>query len=262
MSDSNARLKGKVAIITGGSRGTGEATARRFVAEGAAVVIGDILDERGEQVANSLGERAQYVHLDVTSQSDWQHCVQACLDHYGRIDILVNNAAILHIAPLEHTQLEDWQRVSNVNLDGPFLGIRAVIPAMREAGGGSIINVSSIDGLEGMNYVSAYSSSKWGLRGLSKCAAIELGRDNIRVNTVCPAGGGDEMSAPWKPKGMDDSEYTSQRPLGRRCTVDEIAAMILYLASDEAAFCTGGDYPIDGGHSCGSMLDAAPRRQS
>ncbi len=261
MTGTHPRLENKVAIITGGARGTGEGTARRFVAEGASVVIGDILDERGEQVADSLGEQALYVHLDVTSEDDWARCIDRCLQRFGRVDILVNNAAILHIAPLEHTQLEDWQRVSNVNLAGPFLGIRSVIPAMRDAGGGSIINISSIDGLEGMNFVSAYSASKWALRGLSKCAALELGRQNIRVNTVCPAGGGEEMSAPWKPEGMDDSEYTSQRPLGRRCTVDEIAAMILYLASDEAAFCTGGDYPIDGGHSCGSMLDAAPQRQ-
>ena len=255
------RLEGKVAVVTGGSRGTGEATVRRFAEEGASVVIADVLDEAGEKVASELGSAATYVHVDVTSESDWESCIAEAQSHYGRVDILVNNAAVLHIAPIEQTTLEDWERVTRVNQTGAFLGIRAVAPAMRSAGGGSIINISSIDGLEGMSFVSAYASTKWALRGLTKCAALELGRDGIRVNTVCPAGGSEEMSAPWRPPGSSDtSGYTEKRPIQRRGTVDEIAAMILYLASDEAAFCTGGDYPIDGGHSCGSMLPSMPKR--
>jgi 3alpha(or 20beta)-hydroxysteroid dehydrogenase len=255
------RLEDKVAIITGAARGTGEATARRFVSEGAQVVLADILDEPGEKLAAELGEAALYVHLDVTNEADWARCLDATKDRFGRVNVLVNNAAILHIAPIEQTSLEDWQRVTNVNQTGTFLGIKTVAPAMREAGGGAIVNISSIDGLEGMSFVSAYASTKWAVRGLTKCAALEFGRDNIRVNAVCPAGGSDEMIAPWRDSNSKDtSGYSDKRPLNRRCTVDEIAAMILYLASDESSFCTGGDYPIDGGHSCGSMLAGMPKR--
>jgi 3alpha(or 20beta)-hydroxysteroid dehydrogenase len=256
------RLEGKVALVTGGSRGTGEATARRFVAEGASVVLADVLDEAGRKVAAELGDRALYVHLDVTSESEWAACLEQTLARFGKLDVLVNNAAVLHIAPLEETKLADWDRLVRVNQTGPFLGIKTVAKAMREGGGGSIVNVSSIDGLEGMSYVSAYASTKWALRGLAKCAALELGPDGIRVNTVCPAGGSDEMAAPWRPPGSKDtSGYMDKRPIPRRGTVEEIAAMILFLASDESSFCTGGDFPVDGGHSCGSRLAARiPRR--
>lgn len=255
------RLEGKVAVVTGGARGTGEATVRRFCQEGASVVIADVLDEAGEKVAAELGDAAIYLHLDVTSEADWESCMAGTKAQFGRVDILVNNAAILHIAPIEQTSLEDWERVIRVNQTGAFLGIRSVAPLMRAGGGGSIVNISSIDGLEGMSFVSAYASTKWALRGLTKCAALELGRDNIRVNAVCPAGGSEEMAAPWRPPGSaDTSGYTEKRPIQRRGTVEEIAGMILYLASDEAAFCTGGDYPIDGGHSCGSLLAAVPKR--
>jgi 3alpha(or 20beta)-hydroxysteroid dehydrogenase len=251
------RLEGKVAIVTGASRGTGEATARRFVSEGAKVVIADIRDDLGLQLTAELGESALYVQLDVTQESDWTNCLAATREAFGGVDVLVNNAAILLVASIEQTSLEDWDRILRVNQTGAFLGIRAIAPAMREGGGGSIVNVSSIDGLEGMNFVAAYASTKWALRGLSKCAALEYGRDGIRVNTVCPAGGNEEMAAPWRPPGTEDtSGYADRRPIQRRGTMDEIAAMILYLASDEASFCTGGDYPIDGGHSCGSLLPA------
>lgn len=249
------RLKGKVAIVTGGSRGTGEATARRFVREGASVVLADVLDEPGCKLAAELGFQALYVHLDVTREEEWKSCVEQTLARFGRLDVLVNNAAVLHLGSIEDTSAADWERLSRVNLMGPFLGIKHCAKALRASGGGSIVNVSSIDGLEGMNYVSAYASTKWGLRGLSKCAALELGRDGIRVNTVCPAGGSDEMAAPWRrPGAKDDTSYMDKRPIPRRGTVDEIAAMILFLASDEASFCTGGDFPVDGGHSAGTRL--------
>ncbi len=258
------RLEDKVAIVTGGSRGTGEATARRFVREGARVVLADVLDEAGRKVAAELGDRALYVHLDVTSEPEWAACLEQTLARFGRLDVLVNNAAVLHIAPLEETALADWERLVRVNQTGPFLGIKTVAKAMRAGGGGSIVNVSSIDGLEGMSYVSAYASTKWALRGLAKCAALELGPDGIRVNTVCPAGGSDEMAAPWRPPGSKDtSGYMDKRPIPRRGTVEEIAAMILFLASDESSFCTGGDFPVDGGQSCGSRLPARiPRRDA
>jgi 3alpha(or 20beta)-hydroxysteroid dehydrogenase len=249
------RLEGKVAIVTGGSRGTGEATARRFVREGAAVVLADVLDEPGRKVAGELSDRALYVHLDVTDEAQWQDCVAEAVARFGKIDVLVNNAAVLHVGPLEQTSAAEWERLSRVNLMGPFLGIKVCAQAIRAAGGGSIVNVSSIDGLEGMSYVAAYAATKWGLRGLSKCAALELGRDGIRVNTVCPAGGSDEMAAPWRPPGSKDtSGYMDKRPIPRRGTVEEVAAMILFLASDESSFCTGGDFPVDGGHSCGTSL--------
>jgi 3alpha(or 20beta)-hydroxysteroid dehydrogenase len=249
------RLEGKVAIITGASRGTGEATARRFVAEGASVVLADVLDGLGTKVAKELGDAALYVHLDVTQEADWARCLEAARERFGPPNVLVNNAAILHIAPIEETSLEDWDRVMRVNQTGAFLGIRAVAPGMRESGGGSIVNVSSIDGLEGMSFVAAYASTKWALRGLSKCAALELGRDGIRVNTVCPASGSHEMTEPWRsPDSGATAEYMAKRPIARSGTVEEVAGMILFLASDEGAFCTGGDYPIDGGHSCGSLL--------
>lgn len=256
------RLEGKVALVTGGARGTGEATARRFVREGASVVVADVLDELGRKLVAELGPRAHYVRLDVTQEEAWDSGLAAVLDRFGRLDVLVNNAAVLHIAPLEATGLADWERLMRVNLTGPFLGIKVCAKALRAAGGGSIVNVSSIDGLEGMNYVAAYASTKWGLRGLAKCAALELGADGIRVNTVCPAGGSDEMAAPWrKPGSKDTTGYMDKRAIPRRGTVDEIAAMILFLASDESSFCTGGDFPVDGGHSAGTRLPTAiPKR--
>jgi 3alpha(or 20beta)-hydroxysteroid dehydrogenase len=253
------RLDGKVALITGAARGTGEACARRFVAEGAQVVLSDILDARGQAVAKDLGMPARYVHLDVASEADWQQAVAATLTGLGRIDVLVNNAAVLHLASLEHTSLADWNRLVEVNQTGVFLGIRAVAPAMRRAGGGSIVNISSIDGLEGMNYVSAYAATKWAVRGLTRCAALELGRAGIRVNAVCPAAGSEEMAAPWRPPGSpDESGYMERRPIPRRGTPQDVVGMILFLASDESAFCTGGDYPVDGGHSSGTWIPPLP----
>lgn len=249
------RLEGKVAIVTGGARGTGEATARRFVEEGARVLVADILDDLGKAVAEDLGGSAEFFHLDITDEVQWAAAAERVTERFGRLDVLVNNAAILHLSPIESTSLDDWNRIVNVNLTGAFLGVRASIPLLRESGGGSIVNISSIDGLEGMNYVGAYASAKWGMRGLTKCAALELGRDDIRVNTVCPAGGSDEMVAPFMGPGPDESGYSDRRPLSRRPALSEIVSMILFLSSDESSFCTGGDYPVDGGHSCGSLFE-------
>jgi 3alpha(or 20beta)-hydroxysteroid dehydrogenase len=252
------RFEGRVAIVTGAARGTGEATARRFAAEGAAVILADVRDEQGEAVAKDLGAPARYLHLDVSREEDWARAMDAATRELGRLDVLVNNAAILHLGPLAKTSLETWNRVVAVNQTGPFLGIRAAIAPMRAAGGGSIVNIASIDGLEGMNGVSAYASTKWALRGLSRCAALELGRFGIRVNTVCPAGGNDEMSAPFRPPGVDAQGFVENRAIPRRATLGEIAAMILFLCSDEAAFCTGGDYTVDGGHTSGTFVPGIP----
>ena len=258
----SGRMQGKVAIVTGSARGTGEVVVRRFVAEGGRAVVCDVRHELGEKVAAELGEAAIYVPLDVGDEAQWQACVERAEAHFGRVDVLVNNAAVLHIAPLEQTSLETWNELTRVNQTGVFLGIKHAAPALRRAGGGSIVNVSSIDGIEGMNYVAAYSSTKWAIRGLAKCAALELGRDGIRVNTVCPAGGNYEMGGEFRRAGGEaDTGYLDKRPIARRGTMEEVASMILYLASDESSFCTGGDYPVDGGHSCGTMLPVVPRAE-
>ncbi len=257
------RLGGKVAIVTGAARGTGEAIARRFVAEGARIWLGDVLDERGEKVAADLGSAARYLHHDVTSEEEWQRIVASALAAHGRLDILVNNAAILHIGTLAHTPLEVARRILEVNTLGPFLGLRAVVEPMRAQGSGAIVNVGSIDGMLGMNGITAYAASKWGLRGLTKAAAMELGRDGIRVNSVCPSGGGPEMYLPWAKQLADAAAevgaYVANRGIPGNAPPEEIAAAVVFLASDEARHCTGVDLPVDGGAHAGRFIPAFNR---
>ena len=176
------RLDGKVAIVTGAARGTGEATARLFVREGARVALADVIDDNGESAAKALGDAAVYLHLDVGSESDWQRAVESTVGHFGSLDVLVNNAGVLHMAAITDTELSDFERVIRVNQVGTFLGVKSVVAAMKRAGGGSIVNISSIDGLQGKNGLVAYSSSKWAVRGITKVAALELGKFGIRVN--------------------------------------------------------------------------------
>ena len=253
------RLTGKVALITGAARGTGAATARRFASEGASVLLVDILDELGRETAASIGPSAAYHRLDVTREADWAEAVAFAEARFGKLDVLVNNAALLHLAAIESTRLADWDRVIDVNQTAPFLGIRAVIPAMRRAGGGSIVNIASLDGLVGLDYFSGYASTRWALRGLTRCAALELGQNGIRVNTVCPAGGSDERSAPFRLPGVDPLAYVANHAIPRRASLDEIASMIVFLASDESSFCTGADSPVDGGATAGTVLAAMPK---
>jgi len=254
------RLSGKTAIVTGAARGTGEAITRRFVAEGARVFLGDVLHERGARVAAELGDAATYVPHDVTSEAEWARIVERALATAGRLDVLVNNAAALHIGTIEHTPPEVVRRLLEVNTLGPFLGLRAVVGPMRAQGGGSIVNVGSIDALLGMNGITAYAASKWGLRGLTKAAAMELGRSGIRVNSVCPSGGGGEMFAPWAKQlagAADDVRaYLSNRALPGNSPVEAIAAAVLFLASDEASHCAGVDLPVDGGAHAGRFIPA------
>ncbi len=257
------RLDGKVAIITGSARGTGAITARLFAAEGAKVIVADILDERGKAVAEELGESAVYAHLDITQEGDWEEGVALATSRFGAIDVLVNNAAVLHVAPIADTTTDEFNRVIEVNATGTFLGIRSVIEGMKARGGGSIVNISSISGLEGTPNTVAYVASKWAIRGISRVAAMELGSFGIRVNTVCPAPGNPEMVLPFLPKDMDFSAFVkgaskAARPRLARDGRDlndvlgDVARMILFLASDESRFCTGADFPVDGGHSaCG-----------
>jgi len=255
-----ARLAGKVAIVTGAARGTGEAIARRFVSEGARVWLGDVLDERGEKLAAELGSAARYLPHDVTNEEQWRRLAARVLEADGRIDVLVNNAAVLHIGRIASTPPDVARRVLEVNVLGPFLGLRAVAPSMRAAGGGAIVNVGSIDGLLGMNGITAYAASKWGLRGLTKAAAMELGRDGIRVNCVCPSGGGREMFAPWANQlagaAEDVRAYLANRGIPGEAPLEEIAAAVAFLASDESRHCTGIDLPVDGGAHAGRFLPA------
>lgn len=248
----------KVAIVTGAARGTGAAVAARFCEEGARVMLGDVMDDAGEETAHRLGAAASFVHHDVTDSTQWSALVERTLEEHGRIDVLVNNAGVLHQGPIENTSEADFRKLLEVNTLGPFLGIRAVIPAMRQQAGGSIVNVGSIDSLAAMNGLTAYCASKFGLRGLSKAAALEVGRDGIRVNTVCPAGGNPEMYAPWMDKIMGFLEetiaYNENRGIPGSVPVESIVDAVVFLASDASLHCTGIDLPVDGGATAGSFV--------
>ncbi|MBJ21243.1 MAG: glucose 1-dehydrogenase [bacterium] len=245
------RLAGKVALITGGARGQGEAEARIFAAEGAKVVIADVLDEAGAKVASEIGEAARYLHLDVTNEDGWADVVKETVATFGRLDILINNAGIVRTGYIEQHSLEDFMAVVNVNQVGVFLGIRAVVAPMRESGGGSIVNISSNAGLEGVEGVVGYVASKWAVRGMTKTAAIEFGQYGIRVNSVHPGGvdtpmlGGDELGH------MAESDPFQDQPIGRISQPEEIARLVLFLASDESSYSTGSEFTADGGRMAG-----------
>jgi 3alpha(or 20beta)-hydroxysteroid dehydrogenase len=234
------RVDNKVALITGGARGMGAADARMLVNEGARVVIGDILDDEGQALADELGDAARYVHLDVSSADDWAAAVETALSSFGKLNVLVNNAGIVQVGPLKTLDVARWQKVLDVNLTGPMLGTKAVIGPMIEAGGGSIINVSSIEGLRGAAYVHSYVASKWGLRGLTKSSALELASSNIRVNSIHPG----FIRTPMTEHLPEDMVQT---PLGRPGTPDEVATFVVFLASDESSFSTGSEFVVDGG---------------
>jgi 3alpha(or 20beta)-hydroxysteroid dehydrogenase len=218
----------------------GAADARHLVAEGAKVLIGDILDDDGEALVDELGDSARYVHLDVTQPEEWKAAVATALGEFGKLNVLVNNAGIVALGPLKSIDLQKWQQVLDVNLTGTMLGIQAVIEPMTAAGGGSIINVSSIEGLRGAPWVHSYVASKWAVRGLSKSAALELAAQNIRVNSIHPG----FIRTPMTKHLPDDMV---QAPLGRPGTPDEVATFVLFLASDESSFATGAEFVMDGG---------------
>ena len=250
------RLDGKVALITGAARGQGEAAARLFVAEGAKVVLGDVLDDAGQAVAASLGDAAIYLHHDVTQEDSWGSFVAAASEKFGRIDVLLNNAGIIHVAAVAEIVLENYMKVVNVNQVGCLLGMKSVIPAMAQAGGGSIINVSSTSGMEGAMGLVAYVSTKFAIRGMTKTAALELGRVGIRVNSLHPGGidtpMGDGSMEDFK--DVDSQGFFESLPLGRIGTPEEIAQLALFLASDESSYCTGSEFIADGGMLAGACF--------
>jgi 3alpha(or 20beta)-hydroxysteroid dehydrogenase len=251
-------LENKVAIITGAARGTGAAIARRFAEEGAQVVLGDLLDEPGQAVAQEIGDAASYLHHDVTRPEEWEAIVSHARERFGGIDVLVNNAAVLHLGTIENTPPETLRRLLEVNTIGPYLGIRAVLEPMRARGGGSIVQIGSIDSLVGMNGITSYCASKWGLRGLSRSAALELGRDGIRVNSVCPSGGNVQMYGPWLERLVEFLDqtraYTENRAIPGEVPVECIADAAVFFASDRSGRCTGVDLPVDGGAHAGRFI--------
>lgn len=242
------RLTGKTAIITGGAGGMGEAHVRRFLREGANVHFTDVLREQGEALAAELGTRALFTFADVASEADWA-AVVAATEAYGPVDILVNNAGIVIRRPIEEMSQAEYRRVVDINQIGVFLGMKAVIPSMRRAGAGSIINISSIAGLVGRPQTVAYAASKFAVRGMTKVAASELGRDNIRVNSVHP---GPVLTPMFEnmDQGVRDA-LTSQVPLGRMARPEEVSDLIVFLASDESTYCSGAELLIDGGMLAG-----------
>jgi 3alpha(or 20beta)-hydroxysteroid dehydrogenase len=240
------RFEGKVALVTGGSRGMGAATVRRLHGEGASVVVADVLDDDGKALADSLGDRVRFVHLDVTSEEEWQAVVEQTERELGRLDVLVNNAGILKFNTIVDTPLEEFRQVIDVNLVGVFLGMKTAIPAMKRAGAGAIVNVSSTEGMAATLFCGAYTASKFGVRGITKAAALEYAGDKIRANSVHPGG----MDTPMTRAVMDEQgrKYVASKvPLKRMGTPEDVANVIAFLASDDASYCTGAEVLIDGG---------------
>jgi len=240
MSESTGRVAGKVAIVTGGSRGMGAAHVRALVAEGARVVIADVLDEPGAALAAELPESTRYIHLDVTDVQQWESVVAFAVEQFGTVDILVNNAGISKAFPLIDFPMDAWNAVIAVNLTGSFLGMRAVAPVMTAAHTGSIINVSSIEGIQAVAEHHAYVASKFAIRGITKSAAIELGPFGIRVNSIHPG----LIETPMT-EGMDAS--IMQIALQRAAQPAEVSNLVLFLASEDSSYSTGSEFVIDGG---------------
>jgi 3alpha(or 20beta)-hydroxysteroid dehydrogenase len=255
------RLRDKVAIITGGARGMGAATARLFAEEGARVIIADVLEADGEALAAQIGDVASFHRLDVSSEADWSALVDSVMTRHGRIDALVNNAAVVAFGPIVELTSDQIDRVLGINVKGVMLGLKHVGARMVEAGRGAIVNISSVDGLRGVNAVSLYSSSKWAVRGFTKSAAMEFSHRGVRVNSVHPGGVNTLMGNPQGLTGADANIGYERVPLQRIGEPEEIAAASLFLCSDDASYVTGAELAVDGGWSAGyyhHYLPAAP----
>ena len=243
------RLEGKVALISGGARGQGEAEAKLFAKESAKVVLGDLLDDEGKKIEAEIAEsggEATYVHLNVTSNADWGKAVETTVDRYGKLDILVNNAGIAFRKSIEDTSVEEWDRVMDINAKGVFLGTKHAIPAMRQSGGGSIVNISSIAALIG-GPVAAYGASKAAVRLLTKATAVQYAGEKIRCNSVHPGYLETAMTSGILSNRDTREDWVRRTPLGRIGTVDDVSYCVLYLASDESSYVTGSELVIDGG---------------
>lgn len=245
------QLDGKVAIITGAARGQGEAEARLFVARGARVVLTDLLEEEGEKVAAELGDAALFVRHDVSSQEDWAKAVATALENFGRVDILVNNAAIYWTKPFEHETVDGLDRIFKVNFQGVFLGMQAVLPTMKAQRSGSIVNISSQSGLEGLPSHAAYGATKWAVRGLSKTVSLEVAEHGVRVNSVYPG----VIDTPMIAKvGVERGEGKFPAvPLRRVAAPEEVAETVAFLASDASSYMTGAELVVDGGMTAGAV---------
>lgn len=238
------RLVGKVALITGAARGMGASFARAMVAQGGSVIVGDVLDEQGLAVEAELGDAAVYVHLDVTSRSDWQHAVDVALARFGKLNVLVNNAGILATGSVAEFPPDEWDRVIAVNLTGAFNGIQATLPALKASTPASIINISSTAGLKGYGGLVGYTASKFGLRGLTKAVALDLGDSGVRCNSIHP---GAVITPMTDGIDMAQSHVAMKRP----GYPHELAHLVVFLASDESSYCTGAEFVADGGEMAG-----------
>ena len=252
------RLNNKVAIITGGARGMGAATARLFVAEGARVLISDILDEDGGKLAAELGDRARFVHHDVSDEAAWHATLKTAIEAFGDVDILVNNAGILQFKSIADTSRADFARVLDINLIGTFLGVKIVGAHLVARGRGSIVNISSVDGMKGANSLCAYAASKWGIRGVTRVAAMEYGHKGVRVNSVHPGGIDTAMGNPFAEAKTEANKRYTLTPLQRIGGPEEVATASLFLASDEASYICGAEIAVDGGMLTGQYYVGFP----
>ena len=246
------RMENKVALISGGARGMGAVEAKLFVSEGAKVVIADVLEEEGrktEAEINETGGECLFVKLDVTSEADWQRAVASTVARFGKLDVLVNNAGIYRTHLVEETTSEEWDQVMDINAKGVFLGTKHAIPEMRKAGGGSIINISSVAGLVGSLESSAYNASKGAVRLLTKTTAIQYAKEGIRANSIHPGTIETMMTAPMLAEEAYRQDRLTKTPLGRFGQPEDVAYAALYLASDESSFVTGSELVIDGGRT-------------
>lgn len=258
-------LGGLRVLVTGGAQGVGERVAGDVVGAGGSVAIGDVQVERAGEVADRLGEEASAHHLDVTDAHSWATYVEQGAAAMGGVDALVNNAAILHLGPLEGMEPDHIDALIRVNLVGPIFGIRAVAPRLVGTGGGSIVNISSVAGLEGRNATVAYTASKWGVRGLTKAAAVEYGQGGVRINAVCPSMGNPEMFAPFL-EDFDIERFMTGTPSPKlhvagaavETEMQDVSAMVCWLLSPASRRCTGADFVVDAGWTAGTFAPGMP----